>query len=416
MGQSTTPPPLRIAWLIAGNEGYGVRQAVLNLAQEVRALGCDVRVLTLDRGAFEAECTKLGFRVERLDAGPSPVLGAGLMGKVRGLARLAVYQRRAAAAVTGALARDPADAIHFLWPSFVVMAGRAARHHRIPAFWEMPNTVGSGYPFDLNRRVYQRLCARYGVQPLANSRHTAASLGEERVRPIIFYLGADAGRFDPQRVTPAAREEIGVPDGAVMITIAARLDALKGQLRALRAILAIPELTSDDLHLVLLGGPTDGALAGELREAARRAGAENRLHLMGTVPDPERYFAASDLVINSRIDPEPFGLTVVEAMMMGRPLLVHALGGPAETVLDGATGWHVHAPTEEAFAAGLQRALRDRAKWPEMGAAARAHALANFSTRVVAERYLEIVRANLAARSGPPRQERTGSRQGAAAT
>ena len=98
-----------------------------------------------------------------------------------------------------------------------------------------------------------------------------------------------------------------------------------------------------------------------LQRFAEQHGMADRLHFAGLVPDPERYYDAIDIAVNSRITPEPFGLSVVEAMMMGRPVLVHALGGPAETVVDGVTGWHVNDPSAESFAAGIERALSDQA-------------------------------------------------------
>jgi glycosyltransferase involved in cell wall biosynthesis len=402
------PTSLRFAWLIAGDEVYGVRQAIVNLALEVRAIGGAVRMISLGPGAFADECRQLGLPVEVLGVGPPRGLRAGLKAKLLGLARMASVQRRCARAVEDSLRREPADVLHFLWPSLVYIGGSAAHARGIPAFWEMPNIVGGGYPLQLNRRLYQVLCAKYGIQPLADSAYTAGTLGEDRVKPIVFYHVADSTRFDPERVTPVDRADIGVPADAVMITIVARLHPEKGQLRVFRAMMRDPELRRQNLHLVLLGGPTDGEVASQLREEARAAGAEDRLHLIGNVSDPERYFASCDFAINSRIDPEPFGLTVIEAMMMGKPVLVHALGGPAETVLDGQTGWHIHTPTEEAFAAGIRRALEDRPRWPDMCRAARRHALANFTKRIVAERYIDIARRQIDERSSrrsvPPPQ------------
>jgi glycosyltransferase involved in cell wall biosynthesis len=156
----------------------------------------------------------------------------------------------------------------------------------------------------------------------------------------------------------------------------------------------LPEEYSN-AHLLLLGGPADGEFAGELRSLATQLGIASRLHLLGNVPDPERYYGAIDIAINAYLGAESFGLSVVEAMMMGKPVLVHALGGPAETVIDGVTGWHVHEPTVEGFRQGLLRAFGDREKWPGMGAAARERALEHFTLSRQAQQYVKIVRQRL---------------------
>ena len=85
--------------------------------------------------------------------------------------------------------------------------------------------------------------------------------------------------------------------------------------------------------------------------------------------------------------------------MCETPVLVHASGGPAETVVDGITGWHYHSPAEDELHSGILRAIDDRDNWPKIGRAARIHALAEFSQEVQARQYLQIVREVL----GEPR-------------
>ncbi|HEX8913534.1 MAG TPA: glycosyltransferase family 4 protein, partial [Humisphaera sp.] len=273
-----------------------------------------------------------------------------------------------------------------------------ARALGVPCFWEMPNVLGDRYPFGLNRRIYQRQCRRFGVVPLSNSAYTGASLGGP-IRARVMHLGVDATRFDPDRVAPVTRAELGIPADAVVLSVVGRLEPQKGQDRVLRAMLTVgADAGAPPLHLLLLGGPTDGPFAAELRSIAAAAGAAGRLHLLGTRPDPERYYGATDVAVNARVDAEPYGLSVVEAMMMGRPVLAHALGGPAETVVDGTTGWHVGDPTAEALAAGLRRALADRPRWPRMRQAARAHALAHFTVERQAAFFTGVVNEVLAGR------------------
>lgn len=98
-----------------------------------------------------------------------------------------------------------------------------------------------------------------------------------------------------------------------------------------------------------------------------------------------------DVAINSRIDAEPFGLSVVEAMAMETPVLVHASGGPAETVIDGETGCHFHDISVHGFASALKRALQDRNRWCDMGRNARLHVMNGFTVTKEVDRYLDII-------------------------
>jgi glycosyltransferase involved in cell wall biosynthesis len=79
---------------------------------------------------------------------------------------------------------------------------------------------------------------------------------------------------------------------------------------------------------------------------------------------------------------EPFGLSVVEAMMCGTPVIAFERGSMKELILEGETGFLVHTAAEAIDAVErIATISRD---------ACRRHALANFSASVMAGRYLEL--------------------------
>src|SRR5690606_20743736 len=243
-----------------------------------------------------------------------------------------------------ALGEAQADAIHVIRQYLMPLAGRAANALHIPCFWEMPDCVGGWSSLGLNRLYYQHTCRRLGIHPIAISHYQAATLGRRTVEPFVLPLAVDPTVFDPRQATPIERSELGIPPNAVVFAIAARLHPDKGQDRFLRALLDVDASSDVPLHLLLLGGPVDGPFASHLRQLAEARGRADRLHLAGAVVAVDRYYLSLDVAVNSRVDAEPFGLSVIEAMAMERPVLAHALGGPTETIEDGITGWHVEGP------------------------------------------------------------------------
>lgn len=393
MGDSNHPGPLkdiRVAWLVSGQEILGIAQAVRGLASAVRPMGLYPLIISLTEGQFPQSMRDLGFTVQVLNVAPPPTLRGGLLNKLK----LQLQVRRTSAMIrpqlAGALRAAGAQAVHVLWPNLMPLAAMAAHDASIPCFWEMPNVLGK-YPFGINRRTTQHTLQKWHVTPLANSRYSASTLGSRPVAPIVVYLGVDERRFSPGRKDFVGRQELRIPGNAIVLGIFGRIKPTKGHALVVQAMAQLPGAYANT-HLMLLGGPTEGDFADELRAMATRLGVSQRLHVLGNVADPERYYGAVDIAVNARIDAEPFGLSVVEAMMMGKPVLVHALGGPAETVVDGQTGWHVHDPTVLGFRAGLLRALEERARWPEMGAAGRKRALEHFSLSRQVNQYVEIVR------------------------
>lgn len=119
-----------------------------------------------------------------------------------------------------------------------------------------------------------------------------------------------------------------------------------------------------------------------------------QLGLFGSGPDEEhvrnaiRYFGLSDKVIGpsfankieevwrdhhllllpSRGEGTP--LAALEAMMCGRPVITTDVGGNAEILTEGITGYIAEAATPASFGAALERAWHAKGQWPEMGLAA----------------------------------------------
>lgn len=381
----------RVAWLIGGDEAFGTRQAVRGLATAVRPVGVEAVFLSLADGPFARGLRAAGFSVFSLGLAQPPHLRPSVFQRPLDYLRLRRYQRQAADVILKAAGQFGPQALHVLWPDQMPLAGAVAQRLGIPCLWEMPNAINNHSPAGaFGRWFYQRQAARYGITVLANSRYTASTFGRRPVKPHVVYLGADAARFDPARVAAIPRGELGIPEDAIVLGIFARLEANKGQDRVLAAML--PLARQYRLWLMLVGAvATDGPFANALRSRAAAAGLADRLCAVEVTASPERYYGAVDIAVNATVGPESFGFSVVEAMMMGKPVLAHALGGPAETILDGVTGWHVANPSVEAFREGLERALAEQARWREMGAAGRARALEEFSLDRQAGQYVELL-------------------------
>ena len=384
---------LRIAWLIKGNDAGGVVQTVRGLMSSMRAYQIEPVALSLRDGPMVETLRSINLPVRVLPLDPPPTLQGNLLSRVRIYSEIRRNIRGLIPPVLQAVRQEHADAVHVLRLNLCPVAGGAAREAGIPCFWEMTSALGK-YPLHLNRRIIQRQLKRDGVTVLANSRYSIQSLGEHPVKPILLYPGADSERFNPERVKPVSRSELGIPEDALVLGILARLNADKGQGMVLQAMASLLGEFSK-LHLLLAGHWVDDTYVVRLRSLAESLHVADRLHILRNVPDPERYFGAMDLPVSALPTPEAFGLSIVEAMMMGKPVLVHALGGPAETVIDGVTGWQVHQPSVAAYANGIRRAMADHPRWPQMGAAARERALEYFSLKRQAAEYAAIVRQKI---------------------
>jgi glycosyltransferase involved in cell wall biosynthesis len=133
-----------------------------------------------------------------------------------------------------------------------------------------------------------------------------------------------------------------------------------------------------EAELVILGGtgPSEPE-AVRLRHVAEQEGVAERVHLPGAVPPdemPQWYRSASVVACTPWY--EPFGLTPLEAMACGVPVVTYAVGGLQESVVDGLTGLHVRPGDVTALSGALRQICVERSLRERLAAAAvhRVHA------------------------------------------
>ena len=95
-----------------------------------------------------------------------------------------------------------------------------------------------------------------------------------------------------------------------------------------------------------------------------------RVRLLGRVgrADLPALYRSADLVVNVPWY-EPFGIVPLEAMACGLPMVVSAVGGLVDTVVDGVTGAHVPPRRPSLLAATLAGLLADPQRRAALGAA-----------------------------------------------
>jgi glycosyltransferase involved in cell wall biosynthesis len=174
------------------------------------------------------------------------------------------------------------------------------------------------------------------------------------------------------------RASLGIPGDARIIVSAGRIVPWKGIDLLIRA--AAPLLKPGECYLVVPGAPLywDEAYLAEVKGLARALLIADCVRFPGWVEDVFSVLNASDLfVLPSRN--EPFGRSLVEAMLCGLPVVAFREAGPLEIVEDEVTGRLVAERTPEALREALAALLADLPAAARMGGRGKASALARFS-------------------------------------
>lgn len=308
-----------------------------------------------------------GQMARELESEGVPVIDLGTV-RLRNPSTIWRARRRLAAR----LQRDPHDAVvcHQAWPHAIF--GPVAKAARVPlVLWV--HTAGTGYHW------LDRLAGRVAPDLIVcNSRFTASTLAGNAARIEVVYSPLDVRRVaitKPERAS--VRAALSTPADDVVIIQVSRMEPLKGQRVCIEAL----------GQLTHLGGWTCWQVGGaqqrsevryleSLKELAEQHGVAGRVRFAGHRTDVARLMDAADIFCQPNIAPEAFGISFVEAMSAGLPVVTSAIGGASE-VVESTCGVLVEPSNAGSLAAVLERLIRDPAARQRFGSNGprRAHTL-----------------------------------------
>jgi len=220
-------------------------------------------------------------------------------------------------------------------------------------------------------------------------------------RVLAIGNGVSTARFDLGRGADRTgiRASLGIPDGAFVVGLIGRQVREKGIAEFLQAARRVAMVNPDIWFLVvgerLVSDHADGVMA-ELSAARNELG--ERLVVPGLRDDvPEMLCAMDVFCLPSWREGMP--RTIIEAMMMARPVIATNIRGSREEVVDEVTGLLVPVRSPEALATAMQRLAQDPAWGAALGMAGRERALELYDEDSVVAIQIDRIR-NEAARRG----------------
>ncbi len=215
----------------------------------------------------------------------------------------------------------------------------------------------------LRMRTYQPgKAGAFGYNHLFDASFTPSAalrtqlLRNPRIQPGrigVLYPGIDFDRIERAAGTPLPPELARRLGGAgPLIVHAAMLRPEKGHAFLLGVVQALlPRFPG--LLYVAAG---EGVELARLREQARQLGIEEHVHFPGLVQPVAPLIRRADVLVMPSLY-EPLGMSQIEALALGVPVVVSEAGGLPETVQHGRSGWVCPAPDAPDAQAAWSRAL-----------------------------------------------------------
>lgn len=368
---SSPPPPLRIALISehasplatqGGVDAGGQNTYVSHVARSLARRGHHVDVLTRrdDPALPAAVDLRPGVRVLHIPAGP-----ARFVPKEQLLPHMSAFTRAARQLMAHSVPYDVVHANFFmsglvglrLKASFgvpLVMTfhalGRVRREHQ-----------GSADGFPPERIAIEERIVRGADRVVAECPQDRSDLlrlyGADDGRIVTVPCGVDLQEFAPVD-RERARRRLGLaPDDFVVLQLG-RLVPRKGVDNVVQAVAQLRRIPK--LKLLIVGGdapePDEQRTPeiGRLRALAHEAGVADRVVFTGQRRRDELpgCYCAADVFVTTPWY-EPFGITPLEAMACGVPVIGSDVGGIKFSVADGVTGFHVPPRDPAALAARI---------------------------------------------------------------
>jgi len=203
---------------------------------------------------------------------------------------------------------------------------------------------------------------------------------------ISIHNGIELDEYLNFRVDKLAkRKELHFLDTDYLITTIGRLEPVKGHIYFLEAMKEIVKQLPEAKGLIV----GDGSLRKSLEATARKLNILNIANFLGEREDIIEIISISDLIVLPSLN-EGFGLVLLEAGILGKPVVASKVGGIPDVVLDKKTGILVPTRDSYALAEAIIGLLKDRELYNDMAKEAKKWVLENFSSDLMLSKFQNL--------------------------
>lgn len=357
---------------LAEQRGGGEKR-LWDLMYEGRNSGIEWLLIFLENGSLAEQIRTLGIDVRTVPSG-----------------RLREPHRFIAAVlkIASVVRRERADVVlawmwkaHYYSSPAAILAG-------IPSLWsqlEVPDD-------SLLKRIATILPTSGMLINSKSGKATQEKLSPQRAIRLV-YPGVALNYFNPSLLsTPeATRRKLGLPLDGPLIGMVGRLQRWKGMHVLVEAMPKVLQ-KYPKAHCVVVGGKhqLEPDYQNYLEERMGGLGLDDQVILAGAQLNVPEWMQAMDVFVHAS-DNEPFGIVIVEAMALGKPVVASNSGGPSEIITDGENGLLTPYGDSEALANAILRYLDDWEFARGIRGAAQERA-PDFSTQRYAQNFIEAIR------------------------
>lgn len=230
-----------------------------------------------------------------------------------------------------------------------------AKIKRIPSIWHIREIIKS----NVENKFISFMMHHFSDLIIANSNSTGSALEVSQEQIRVVYNGTSSkqkGQFHTKEKE------------TLVIGMAGRINRWKGQKLFVDMAESVHQ-KYPNVEFLIAGEAYAGEemLREELKTYITDKGLSNSITLLGQVDDMNSFYSQIDIFVLPSIQPEPFGLVILEAMEYSIPVVATNHGGPVEIINNGIDGYLVNYESCEQMANIIEKLVEDRELRLEIG-------------------------------------------------
>lgn len=337
-----------VLFVHSSSELYGSDRSLLNIVKNLDENEFDIFVLLPCQGPLVEEMRKLeNITVEIYEVAVLRRKNLSIRGGVEYLKELI----QSTAFIKRYIKRNNIDIVDT--NTAVVFPGAiAAKHCGIKSVWHIREIIKN----NLENNVISLMMNRYADLIVANSKSTGEALKVKKEKIRVVY----------NAVEDCAASSI--KHEGLVVGMAGRINQWKGQ-KLFVDMAEIVHHRYPNVIFEIAGEAYAGEeyLKVELQQYIHEKQLDNHVKLLGQVNNMKEFYEGLDVFVLPSIQPEPFGLVIIEAMEHEVPVVATNHGGPVEIVTDGEDGYLVDYTSANQMAEKVETLLSDESLRRRMG-------------------------------------------------
>lgn len=245
--------------------------------------------------------------------------------------------------------------------SVIFVGGISAKICKVKSVWHIREIIKSKY----ERFIVSKIVNIFSDYIIANSKATAEAISKNKDKVKVVYNAIDIEKNSDLEDINEFYKEVAATivrsNNKIKIGMAGRINRWKGQKLFVDMAKLVSE-ENDNVEFLIAGDVYKGEdyILDNLKGYILESGVKDKIGLLGQVDNMSNFYKKLDIFVLPSIQPEPFGLVVIEAMNNKLPVVATNHGGPVEIIDNNIDGFLVDYKDAREMAQVVNKLIKDK--------------------------------------------------------